>query len=169
VLGQLRSDSRVIAAVRAATIVEIEIGANDVAFSGSCGTVPACYLPTVPVVERNLAAIVARVHRLATGHDVLVVLLDYWNVWLGGRYAAARGGSYESASDEVTDEVNGVIRATASDTGSAYVDLRAAFMGPDYAYDETHFLAADGDHPNASGHRQIATSTLAVIRSALRL
>jgi lysophospholipase L1-like esterase len=54
--------------------------------------------------------------------------------------------------------------ATAS--GCAYVDLRAAFKGPDYAY-ETHYLSDDGDHPNAAGHQQIATAAAGVLESAL--
>jgi lysophospholipase L1-like esterase len=45
----------------------------------------------------------------------------------------------------------------------------AAFKGPDYAYDETHFLASDGDHPNAAGHEQIATATEAVIEKSTHL
>jgi hypothetical protein len=38
VVRQLRSDSDVISDVANADVVEIEIGANDVAYSGSCGT-----------------------------------------------------------------------------------------------------------------------------------
>jgi len=30
--------------------------------------------------------------------------------------------------------------ATASRSHSSYVDLRAAFKGPNYTYDETHYL-----------------------------
>jgi hypothetical protein len=59
------------------------------------------------------------------------------------------------------DEVNAVIKSTAAKTGSAYVDLRAAFKSPNYAYDETHYLSNDGDHPNAAGQlqpRQVYTS-----------
>ena len=52
-------------------------------------------------------------------------------------------------------------------SGSAYVDLRAAFKGPDYSYDETHYLSDDGDHPNAAGHQQIATAAVDVLASAL--
>ena len=63
----------------------------------------------------------------------------------------------------MTDEVNAVIKSTATKSGSAYVDLRAAFKGPDYAYDETHYLSNDGDHPNAAGHERIATAAEAVI------
>ena len=65
--------------------------------------------------------------------------------------------------------MNTAIKTTAAKTGSAYVDLRAAFKGPDYAYDETHYLSNDGDHPNAAGHQQIAEATQAVIETALHI
>ncbi|WP_076262678.1 SGNH/GDSL hydrolase family protein [Intrasporangium flavum] len=168
VLTQLRNDTSVIDRVRSADVVEVEVGANDVGYSSSCGASVACYQPTVPVVERNLGAIVARVRELASGHPVLVVLLDYWSVWLGGQYATAQGEAYVAAAAEVTDQVNSVIRSTASATSSEYVDLRTAFKGPDHAYDETHYLAPDGDHPNAAGHEQIAAATVAQIDEALR-
>jgi lysophospholipase L1-like esterase len=167
VLKQLRSDRNVIGHVRRADVVEIEVGANDVAYSGSCGTAADCYAPRIPGIEKNLAAIVRRVQRLTSGHKTLVVLLDYWSVWLGGKYAAAKGDAYVAAAAQVTDEVNSAIRSTAAESGSAYVDLRAAFKGPDYAYDETHYLSSDGDHPNAAGHKKIAEAAEAVIEKAL--
>ncbi len=168
-LQQLQSDAQVIDRVRTANAVEIEIGANDVAHSDACGTTITCYEPKLPALETNLAAIVSRVHELTSGHKVLVVLLDYWSVWLGGQYAAARGDSYVDAAARITDEVNAIIRSTAASTESAYVDLRAAFKGPTYAYDETHYLSDDGDHPNAAGHEQIAVAAEAVIEGALHL
>lgn len=167
VLDQLRNDPPVIDRVRASDVVELEVGANDVGYSSSCGTSVACYQPTLPGVQKNLAAIVARVHELRQGQPLLVVLLDYWSVWLGGQYATAQGEAYVAAAAEVTDQVNAVIRTTASATSSAYVDLRTAFKGPDHAYDETHYLAPDGDHPNAAGHQQIAAATVAQIQNAL--
>jgi lysophospholipase L1-like esterase len=129
----------------------------------------ACYAPRIPTIETNLAEIVGRVRRLATGRKPLVVLLDYWSVWLGGKYAAAKGQAYVAAAEEVTDRVNTVIKSTAATTDSAYVDLRAAFKGPDYAYDETHYLSSDGDHPNAAGHAKIADAAEAVIEKALHI
>jgi lysophospholipase L1-like esterase len=169
VLHQVRSDAAVIDHLRTADVVEIEVGANDVAYSQSCGTNVDCYSPKIPVIETNLHAIEARVRELTSAHKVLVVLLDYWSVWLGGQYATAKGDAYVDAAATVTDDVNAAIRATAAKTGSAYVDLRAAFKGPDYVYDETHYLSNDGDHPNAAGHQQIAAATDAAIENALGL
>jgi lysophospholipase L1-like esterase len=169
VLRQLTTDSRVAGDLRAADIVEIEVGANDVSYASSCGTRLACYTPRLPAARRNLAAIVARTRRLTDGHKTLIVLLDYWNVWLGGRYEAAKGQAYVATAEQLTDDVNAIVRSTAARAGAAYVDLRAAFKGPNYAYDETHFLASDGDHPNAAGHRRIATAADAVIRRVLGL
>jgi lysophospholipase L1-like esterase len=97
------------------------------------------------------------------------VLVDYWSVWLGGKYAAAKGNAYVAAAEEMTDQVNTVIKSTAAATGSSYVDLRAAFKGPDYSYDETHYLSNDGDHPNEAGHERIAKATEAVVEKALHI
>src|SRR5262249_38521368 len=167
VLDQLTSDTAVIGDLRAADVVEIEIGANDVEYTKSCGTSVACYASRVPAMKRNLAAIVSRTRALRPGRKVLVVLLDYWNVWLGGKYAAARGPAYVAAAEQLTDDVDAAIKATAARSGSAYVDLRAAFKGPDYDADETHYLANDGDHPNAAGHQKIADATETVIEKRL--
>jgi len=169
VLRQLDRDRSVITDVGAADVVEIEVGANDVAQSDSCGTTISCYRDEVPQVEQNLMAIVARVHELTGGAHVQVVLLDYWSVWLGGSYAAAEGDAYTTTAKELTDEINAAIKSVAASSGSTYVDLRAAFKGPDYAYDETHYLSDDGDHPNAAGHQQIADAAATAIASALHI
>ncbi|GAB3056644.1 hypothetical protein GCM10027053_17520 [Intrasporangium mesophilum] len=168
VLDQLATEPEVSAHVADADVVEIEIGANDVGYDSSCGPSVSCYQPTIPTVERNLDQIVSRVHELAKGRTVLVVLLDYWSVWLGGQYAQAQGDAYVEGAAAVTDNINAVIKDIAGRTGAAYVDLRAAFKGPDYTYDETHFLAPDGDHPNAAGHQQIADALVGVVNDILR-
>jgi len=169
VLHQIDGDRAVRAHVGGADVVEIEVGANDVGHTNSCGTTLSCYTPTVPQVEKNLTTIVARVHELSGGSPVLVVLLDYWSVWLGGTYAAAQGEAYVATAQELTDAINTAIRSVATASGSAYVDLRAAFKGPSYAYDETHYLSDDGDHPNAAGHQKIAKATANVIETALHV
>ena len=169
VLAQLKDNTNVIDHVRAADAIEIEIGANDVGYNKSCGTTVSCYTPHMPALKENLAAIVKRVKELTAGHKALVVLLDYWSVWLGGSYAKAHGDSYVAAAEEMTDQVDTAIKNAAKQSGSAYVDLRAAFKGPNYSYDETHYLSSDGDHPNAAGHQKIADATESVIEKRLGL
>lgn len=168
VIDQVMHDPQVISDVQQSRLTEVEIGANDIGYSTTCGTDAACYAPMVPAVEDNLLAIVQRVHRLTAGHQSLVVLLDYWSDWLGGRYAQARGPAYVATAAAVTDDVSNAIKAVAEQTGSAYVDLRAAFKGPDYTDDETAWLADDGDHPNAAGHRLIASAVEEVVQAHLQ-
>jgi lysophospholipase L1-like esterase len=168
VLRQLSSDGAVVDAVRKAAVVEINVGANDVPYNkNSCGTSVDCYAPLVAPMQKNLAAIVSRVHELSSGHKVLVVLLDYWSIWLGGTYAREKGDAYVSAAREMTDRVDAAIKATATQSGSAFVSERRAFKGPSFGYIESHYLATDGEHPNADGHQTIATATETVIQNTL--
>jgi len=148
VLNQLQSDSTVVDQVRKADAVEINIGANDVPYKNSCGTKVDCYAPLVPPMQKNLAAIVSSVHDLTSGHKVLVVLLDYWSIWLGGTYARSKGHEYVSAARQMTAHVDAAIKTTAIPSG-------------------THYLTSDGDHPNATGHQAIATATESVIKNGL--
>jgi lysophospholipase L1-like esterase len=156
VVDQLHHDTPTLDHVGGSQVVMVEAGANDVAHSSTCGTTVACYDAKIPDVERNLTTIVQRIHDLRSGHDLAVVLLDYWNVWLGGQYAEAQGPEYVNAADTVTAHVDSAIQSVAHSTDSIYIDLRTAFRGPDHAWDETHLLAPDGDHPNAEGHQRIA-------------
>ena len=167
VLRQLRDNKPIRQHVAAADVVEVEVGANDVPHTDACGAQVSCYTPGVPPMQARLGAIVRQVRQLTAGRDVRVVLLDYWSVWLGGAYAQQQGVAYVAAATQVTDVVNKAIQSAAQATGAAYVDLRAAFKGPDYAYDETHYLSNDGDHPNAAGHEQIAQALLPVIEPKL--
>ena len=68
VLRQLESDDAVIGHVRKADVIEIEIGANDVAYNNECGTTVDCYATEIPTIRKNLDEIVARVHALTSGH-----------------------------------------------------------------------------------------------------
>ncbi len=164
VVAQLAHDRRVIHSLRNSHAVTVEVGANDVAYSSACATDVACYDQKLPQITSNLTAIVTRIHQLAAGSPV--VLLDYWSVWLGGEYATAQGQAYVDAATAVTTSVNDTISAVARATGSTYVDLRTAFRGPDDAWDETHLLASDGEHPNAAGHVRIAEAVAQTVTAS---
>jgi lysophospholipase L1-like esterase len=170
VLQQLNSDDSVINHVCNADAVEINVGANDIPFNtNSCGTSVECYAPLVSHVQKNLAAIVSRIDELTPGRKVLVVLLDYWSIWLGGTYARDRGHAYVSAARMMTAQVDTAIKTTATQSGSAYVSEREAFRGPSFGYIESHYLASDGEHPNAAGHQAIATAAETEIENALHI
>jgi lysophospholipase L1-like esterase len=167
VLAQLQSDSGTIGHVEQADVVEVEIGANDIAYSSACGTQTSCYEDELPTVKHNIEAIVDRVRSVTAGRSVAVVLLGYWSVWLGGQYAQAQGPAYVDAADSLTLQLNSDIKAIAASDHAAYVDLRTAFKGPNDDGDETYLLASDGDHPNAAGHERIALATEQTLATAL--
>ena len=94
-----------------------------------------------------------------------VLLTGYWNVFLDGTAARAKGTAqdYLHVADAVTREVNGEIRSAAAAHGSVFVDLFTPFRGADGRKDCTPLLAADGDHPDAAGHALIARTLLAAL------
>jgi acyl-CoA thioesterase I len=154
VMDQLENNRAVMFQVAVSQAVLVEVGANDVHHSATCKTNVACYDRRLPRLQHNLSAIANRVDRL-TGGRVTLIMLDYWNVWLGGKYAAEQGQAYVDASHQVTASVSDLIRRVAQAHGGYWIDLRTAFRGPNDSYDETHLLASDGDHPNAAGHVRI--------------
>ncbi len=164
VLDQLADGASAIAHVKSSDTVLIEIGANDIEITPACGTDISCYEIKLPQVTQNINAIVTRVRRLAAS-NVTVVLLDYWNVWLAGKYAQARGPAYVQAADVLTDALSDAIQSIALSTDSVYVNLRTAFGGPDNDQDETPLLASDGDHPNAAGHARIAQAIVESLKT----
>ena len=166
VLAQLTRSAGVRARVRSAHVVVVEIGANDVGYSSACGTRAACYTARLPHLRTQLTRIVGTIRALAAGRRIGVVLLGYWNVWLDGKYAAARGTAYVRASVTVTQATNATIRSVAQSSGAAYADLWLAFRGTT-SRDDTALLATDGDHPDSAGHAVIAAAVVRVLRSAL--
>jgi lysophospholipase L1-like esterase len=67
----------------------------------------------------------------------------------------ALGAQYMRVGDALTRQVNRIIRQVAAAAHVHFVDLYRAFRGTGNR-DDTGLLAADGDHPDAAGHRLIA-------------
>jgi lysophospholipase L1-like esterase len=167
--ADLRSDlehpSATTEAVSRADIVLVTIGANELAplqrTWAEAGCESDCWHDSVEGVRTNISAIVDDINRLREGRPTTVLVTNYWNVFIDGQVARReRGLSYLHWSDRLTRAVNGAICSGARAAGARCVDLYAPFKG-NGSKDPTHLLAADGDHPNAAGHRLIARVLLA--------
>lgn len=167
--ADLRSDlehpSATTEAVSRADILLVTIGANELAplqrTWARAGCESDCWQDSVEGVRSNISAIVDDIHRLRHGEPTTILVTNYWNVFIDGQVARRQKGlSYLRWSDRLTRAVNGAICAGARSAGARCVDLYAPFKG-DGGKDPTNLLAADGDHPNAAGHRLIARVLLA--------
>jgi lysophospholipase L1-like esterase len=140
-------------------LVIMTVGANDfdtdVLTSASCQPDPAttCYAPTLAQQRTQLDSILNQVRTLQAARGGRAVVTGYWNVFLDGDVAAARGPLYVQDSDELTEAENAQIASLATQAGSQYVDVYAPFKA---VGNDTPLLAADGDHPSAAGHTLIA-------------
>jgi lysophospholipase L1-like esterase len=162
VLARLR-DKRVRAAVGAADLVVIYVGANDfrAAFDAVAGggSPKRRYGRVADRVHRNVAAILEGIHHL--NNHARVVLGGYWNDFKDGavarrEYTKAR----RLAAQQATDYTDDALRSAAITAGAHYLETRQIFHTKG---DITPLLAADGDHLSAAGHRVIARELLELL------
>jgi lysophospholipase L1-like esterase len=166
-LDQLDGGSATDAIVNADLVI-ITIGANDFDSSSvedadcspSAGL--ACYKNDLAQLRANMDAILGKVRALQTRPGSRIVVTGYWNVFLDGDIARAKGSTYVANSDALTIAVNQALAEAAAAKGARYVDIYSPFKG-DSSRDDTPLLAADGDHPNATGHQVIASSVLSAL------
>ena len=166
-LDQL-SSADVRSALADADVVVVTIGANDVEATDpsdcdSADDEPQCYSDELAALTPNLDRVAAAVAAEATRPGARILLTGYWNVFLDGTAARAKGADYMRVADAVTREVNGRISAAAAAHNAVFVDLFTPFRGADGSKDCTALLAADGDHPDAAGNALIANTLLAAL------
>lgn len=101
--------------------------------------------------RRNLRRIVQRARALGARPLLLWLALAPGSVLMPHGVDAGRVGSYEGALEEVVEE-----------TGAAFLDLEALFQKAGSASEL--FLPHDSIHPNARGHRLIASALLDFLR-----
>ena len=139
--------------VARSAVITITIGANDFDYvpSAQCPKL-SCYAAALHTLAVNVAAILGRINQLRASQPTAVRITGYWEIWKDGAIGAQLGTDYMQVNDALTDAVNRLLAHAASDTDAGYVDLQAAF----HRTTDTDLLAADGDHPDAAGHRMIA-------------
>jgi lysophospholipase L1-like esterase len=170
-LARLDGDPATRSAVTAADVVLVTIGANDLTPAlhawdqgpardeAACGG--ACDDQDLDRVAAHLRAALRQVRRLRGDRPALVLVTTYWNVFEDGDVAQAdRGADYLRWSDDLTRHLDVTIERAARAENAVPVDLYAPFKA-DGRRDPTSLLAGDGDHPNAAGHRVIASALLA--------
>jgi lysophospholipase L1-like esterase len=165
-LAQL-NDADLVQQLSTATVVTVTIGANDfdesLAAQSACaaGVTGPCYAAAASALPALLDQVLQRIDTLVpAGTSVLVT--GYWNVFQDGAVGQAQGATYVSTADALTLAVNAIISQAAAANGDVYVDEYAPFHATTAA-GLTALLAADGDHPSASGHELIADLLLTAL------
>ena len=172
-LALVRSDQATRSAVRAADVVLVTIGANDLVPAlrgwddGRCDD--DCASSDVDAITSRVAAIVREVHALRAGQPTRVLATNYWNVFEDGEVARAdRGEAYLGWSDRLTRAFDAALCPKVEAEGATCLDLYAPFKAADGSADPSALLADDGDHPNAAGHALIARVMLAQLLGSSR-
>ncbi|WP_345347571.1 SGNH/GDSL hydrolase family protein [Rhodococcus olei] len=162
-------------AVGAADLVTVTIGANDFEseldayLGGDCGGDDDldCFSSLLPQLHNTLTSVLERIAELRQGQRTEVLMTGYWDIFPDGDVARRLyGPQFVQDSAVLTRRVNDVISSVAAAQGATYVDLFGAFKGAEGDEDPTSLLADDGDHPNQSGHQQIADALSAALGSA---
>lgn len=157
-------------AVAGADIVLVTIGANDFSTDHDAVTQGDCFQDRnvecvsdeLEQMRENVSAILTRIGKLRAGLPTTVLVTGYWNVFESGDVARSLYPTAGiSETQQLTRQVNDVLRTVTTRSGDTYVDLLAPFNGAASDGNMTNLLAADGDHPNAAGHSLIARQLVA--------
>jgi lysophospholipase L1-like esterase len=141
--------------IDAADVVVLFTGANDFVdafYEVAGGGAPKKhYGPVADKLRKNVETTVARVRR--RNAHARIVVCGYWNDFKAGSVARHEySNAQRKAADKATDYTNRALHSAADRAGAHYVSTRELFRDEDI----TPYLASDGDHLSAAGHRRIA-------------
>jgi lysophospholipase L1-like esterase len=161
-LNSLQNDSVFRGQVQNAMIVTWDIGGNDLAnahdhfTAGDCGGADNqdCLRTAITTFEQNWSAIISQIVALRSTSNTIIRTMDIYNPYVASDMQA---GIFDTI-EPYLDEANNYIHSTASAAGIPVANVHQAFNGADGMTDPgaMGLLAADGFHPNDSGHKVIA-------------
>lgn len=133
-------------------LVTIDIGGND---PNSCVlgaqplAIPGCLYRRVPLIERNLSAILARL-RSAAGPRVLIAGMTYYVPELGLWHRDLTGRQIAVITDSFAVGVNKLLIARYHRAGARVADVFAAFRSADFGSALTKGLKSGTTPPNVA-------------------
>ncbi len=182
-LGAVRTNLAMRAAVATSRVVTWDIGGNDFLDargqyrSGGCGGADNqdCLRSGIATFKVNWTAILGQLTSLRAGRPTIFRTMDIYNPYVNEDRArdswANDGGRTDfQVFKPYLDEANAHITATATARGIPVAKVFLAFNGPagDHDPSDKGYLAFDGLHPNDLGHRVIADRFRALGYSPLR-
>lgn len=159
-LKAIKTDRKMINAVKKAYVVTWNIGGNDLRAArdsykaGTCGKDgddEYCLKETVATFKSNWDAIVSEIKALRAGQNTIYRTMDIYNPYVNEDDEATR-----LVLDGYLDQVNLHIANQASTFGYLYAEVYEAFGGGVTDPDDLGYIGLDGLHPNDEGHKKIA-------------
>lgn len=165
-LHDLRISQPVQSAIRAADIITITIGINDINICGD-EVDAGCYDGGISGVKTNLEAILTEIDALQADHPHVLRATGYYNFNIG-KPGDQFGPSFQTFYAEELAALNSTICAAVVAHGGLCVELLTAFNGPGGDQDAGALLVDDHEHPSPTGHETIAGEIAAVGYAPLR-
>lgn len=165
-LHEVRIAQPLQSAIRAADIITITIGINDINICGD-EVDAGCFEDGIASAGTNLEALLTEIDALQADHPHMLRATGYYNFNIG-KPGDQFGPSFQVFYAEQLAALNATICAAMVAHGGLCVELLTAFNGPAGDQDAAALLVDDHEHPSAAGHEVIADEIAAAGYAQLR-
>jgi lysophospholipase L1-like esterase len=143
-------------AIRAADVITITIGINDINICGGESDA-GCYEGGIAGARTNLEALLTEIDALVADHPHMLRATAYYNFNIGRPGTDELGPSFQAFYAEQLAALNSTICTAVVAHGGLCVELLTAFNGPGGDQDAAALLVDDHQHPSRMGHETIAS------------